>query len=517
MKINIKIKNSYKIIFILASLLLIVSLILVLFVGSKNKLSINNNKNELREANSIDNFDINPEFYYNETTYNQYGEEEYSEYTDLNQTGLIHIMFIFADYYEPTKQEQLTPWVIDYPKMASKHKDADGNYPKHTWFLSNTGKDRALFLKGLSNLAYAGYGEIELDFHHGTKDDTNKDNTEITRGALNLYLNMAKKYGAMITAEVNPQTRFGFFHGYWALDNSYYDNWTDPSNPVRRFCGVNEELKLLRELGVYADFTFPAWRSMEPKKTDSIFYVKDDADPKSYDKPQNLRDVEVGKAPFGDIMIIEGPKMDNNIEIYEGENAVIVNPPTIQRMDQWVSHKVSVKGKPDWIFIKVHTQSARSIDSPRGKNVLVGQIADKFFTDIEDKYNDGINYKLHYVTAREAYNIIKAAEAGMTGDPNNYRDYIIKPYANTKIKTNALYTLQSYSDLVTVIKIIDKPMLELKSNETLSVEFKDYNQAYQIQESDDGFDWLPSDAQKKSTPNLQFTDTTPSIYYRITK
>lgn len=511
------IKTSYKIIFILAGLLLIAGLILVLFNGSKNPLGVSKNKTELQEENSLDNQEVTPEFYYNETIDTQYTEEEYTGYTDLNQSGLTHIMFIFADYYEPTKQEQLTPWITDYPQMASKHKDADGYAPKHTWFLSNTGKDRALFLEGLSNVAYDGYGEIELDFHHGTKDDTNNDNTETTRGALNLYFNQAKKYGAMITAEVNPQTRFGFFHGYWALDNSHYDNWTDPSNPARRYCGVNEELKLLNELGVYADFTFPAWRSMEPKKRDSIFYAKDDADPKSYDKPENVRDVEVGEAPFGDIMIIEGPKMDNNIEIYEGENAVIVNPATIQRMDQWVSHKVSVEGKPDWIFVKVHTQSARSIESVRGKNVLVGQIADKFFTDIEEKYNDGVNYKLHYVTAREAYNIIKAAEAGMIGDPNKYRDYVVKPYANTKIKTNALYNLQSYSDFVTVIKIVDKPMLELRGNETLTVEFKDYGQAYQIQESDDGYNWVGSDADRALTTNLKFSDKTPSIFYRIAR
>jgi hypothetical protein len=34
---------------------------------------------------------------------------------------------------------------------------------------------------------------------------------------------------------------------------------------------------------------------------------------------------------------------------------------------------------------------------------------------------------LHYVTAREVYNIIKAAEAGKGGDPNAWRDYILPP------------------------------------------------------------------------------------------
>jgi hypothetical protein len=34
---------------------------------------------------------------------------------------------------------------------------------------------------------------------------------------------------------------------------------------------------------------------------------------------------------------------------------------------------------------------------------------------------------LHYVTAREVYNIIKAAEAGLTGSPHDYRDYELPP------------------------------------------------------------------------------------------
>jgi len=51
---------------------------------------------------------------------------------------------------------------------------------------------------------------------------------------------------------------------------------------------------------------------------------------------------------------------------------------------------------------------------------------------LEIKYNDGQNYVLHYVTAREAYNIVKAAEYGLEGNPNQFRDFIIQPYENSK-------------------------------------------------------------------------------------
>ena len=46
---------------------------------------------------------------------------------------------------------------------------------------------------------------------------------------------------------------------------------------------------------------------------------------------------------------------------------------------------------------------------------------------LERSYNDGSRYVLHYVTAREAYNIIKAAEAGKSGDPGAWRDFVLPP------------------------------------------------------------------------------------------
>jgi hypothetical protein len=49
------------------------------------------------------------------------------------------------------------------------------------------------------------------------------------------------------------------------------------------------------------------------------------------------------------------------------------------------------------------------------------------FGYLETAYNDGSAYMLHYVTARELYNMIRAVEAGETGEPNEYRDYCIGP------------------------------------------------------------------------------------------
>ena len=93
--------------------------------------------------------------------------------------------------------------------------------------------------------------------------------------------------------------------------------------------------------------------------------------------------------------------------------------PTKDRVDLWVKTGIHVKNKPDWIFIKVHTHGTQEMDM----DTLLGDPCSNMYKYLESKYNDGDNYILHYVTARESYNIVKAAEAGEQGNPNDYRDY----------------------------------------------------------------------------------------------
>ena len=59
--------------------------------------------------------------------------------------------------------------------------------------------------------------------------------------------------------------------------------------------------------------------------------------------------------------------------------------------------------------------------------VLLGEPMSTMHRYLDEHYNDGKNFKLHYVTAREMYNIIKAAEADEAGSPGDFRDYLIRP------------------------------------------------------------------------------------------
>jgi hypothetical protein len=72
---------------------------------------------------------------------------------------------------------------------------------------------------------------------------------------------------------------------------------------------------------------------------------------------------------------------------------------------------------------------------------MLGPHFESALSELERHYNDGEQYVLHYVTAREAYNLAMAAATGATGDPSEYYDSEIKPYvAGPSALTLALRT-----------------------------------------------------------------------------
>lgn len=97
------------------------------------------------------------------------------------------------------------------------------------------------------------------------------------------------------------------------------------------------------------------------------------------------------------------------------------NPPTSERIDSWIKQKIAVRKRPDWIFVKVYTHGAQDkhLKDEYFENL------NRMFSYLEKKYNDGVNFRLHYVTAREMFNIVKAAESGEKLEPGEYRDYLL--------------------------------------------------------------------------------------------
>ncbi len=326
-------------------------------------------------------------------------------------SGPVHLFFLFADHFEPGENQHLLGrWVDEYPKLAARHRDSTGRPPQHTWFYpAEQPIDRNM--AALQQLVSGGYGETELHLHHAN------DTQESARKRFERGVAYFRRFGFLTTPD--GATHFAFVHGNWGLDNSN----------GAQFCGADRELEMLRQLGCFADFTFPSiqWQSQPPSVND-IYMATDDARPKSYAHGALL---EAGVKPSGDLMIFQGPLLlvpswratlflgidDGNIH-----PAAPVGP---DRVDRWVRTRIHVKGRPDWQFIKVHGHGA---ESEGDATESLGPRFDSALTHLENHYNDGSRYILHYVTAREAFNLARAAADGKTGDPRQYYDYLIPRY-----------------------------------------------------------------------------------------
>ncbi len=95
------------------------------------------------------------------------------------------------------------------------------------------------------------------------------------------------------------------------------------------------------------------------------------------------------------------------------------NPPTLKRFKLWMECRITVSGRPNWIFVKLHTHGAEPLNS----EMLLGEEMKLFHTALAVYAERAHNLRYHYVTAREMVNIIHAAEAGHSGDPSQFRDF----------------------------------------------------------------------------------------------
>ena len=331
-----------------------------------------------------------------------------------------HLLFCFVDHFEPrwrapsyeTECARVARWRQDYPKLCEGHLDADGRPPVHSFFYPEE-EYRSEHLDALVELCRMGLGEIEVHLHH------DNDTAEGLRRKLQSFTRtLADRHDALPRDPISGQPQWTFIHGNWALDNSH---------PEGRWCGVNGELAVLREEGCYADFTLPSAPSpCQTSTINSIYYAASDpARSKSHDRGVEVR---VGGSASGDLMLIQGPlglQWSNRkfglMPRIENGDIRASSPPSAERIASWVGAGIHVRGRPEWVFVKIHTHGAQDMDA----DTLLGEPMHRAFTELETRYNDGKRWKLHYVSAREMYNIAKAAEAGLDGDPGAYRDHLV--------------------------------------------------------------------------------------------
>jgi len=321
-----------------------------------------------------------------------------------------HLMVLIADHFEPLNAALVREWCTRYAEVAATLRDDDGVSLRWTWFYD--GEDPEA-LDILADAVRRGLGEVGLHLHH------RYDTAESLREKIERRKKLYAQHGALMAVGDPPKLKYGFVHGKWALANS--------RGP--QFCGVNDELRILHETGCYADFTFPAWGRMQPRMTNVIYYARSDPSrPKSYDTGVPVR---VGGAPTGDLMIFPGPGRLSGIPdglarwpMLRVPLERVYAPPALSmflrvrpwKVRRWLRAGVCVQGRPEWVFVKLHCHGVRA----KTMEALFGGGLQEMAATFASQARAG-GWQLHYVTAREAYNIVRAAEAGRTGNPHSFR------------------------------------------------------------------------------------------------
>lgn len=316
-----------------------------------------------------------------------------------------HIFIAICDHYEPywryashlTAYKRVKKWIDSVPAIFDNYKDSDGRKPIHTFFYPEEEYKKGL-LNMLTTLQDSGYGEVEIHLHH------DMDTSNSLRVKLNTFKRkLSDEHGMLSTNKNNGSTSYAFIHGNWALDNSRHDG---------RWCGVNDEISLLQTTGCFADFTMPSAPSdCQTAIKNSIYYaVGNPMKSKSHDSGTLVSFNQKGQ---DGLLMVQGPltlrKNGTSLKIENGE-LTFTNYATHNRIASWMNCPISVLGKPDWVFVKLHTHGAQEQTMQR---LFDMHNYEELFSLLEEMANRA-NAKLHYVSARQMVNVVHALEDGLS-------------------------------------------------------------------------------------------------------
>jgi hypothetical protein len=342
-----------------------------------------------------------------------------------------HLIFIIANHFEPAYnvepnedgglgiplswEEQavrLERWCKQARAIGSAVTDHDGTPLRHTNFYPGE-QYHARLLDTLAELQADGFGEVEIHLHHGI---TAPDTAANLRRALEEFRDtLAERHKCLSRFNNGGQPRYAFVHGNWALANSNHD----------RFCGVDSEMQILAETGCYADLTLPS--APDRSQVSRINALYQCGLPLDKAAPHRRGpDVKIGdklKLPLimGGPLILDLSRRRYGVPIPRLDTGVLSEkyPLNIDRLDHWRSANISVRGRPDWVFIKLYCHGF----FPEDESVVIGDDLRNFFTRVIELGERTERYKVHFATAREAFNMVLAAVEGNDGEPGMYRDY----------------------------------------------------------------------------------------------
>lgn len=339
-------------------------------------------------------------------------------------SGRVHLIIALADHFEPAivpgdgakratrdiQEQRVERWCEEYPALVREWPDSDGYPLQHTYFYPAEQFD-PLLIDRLAEHCQEGWGEIGIHLHHGMDAP---DTPENTRQTLVTFRDELEQRGCLSYLNGRGPARYAFVHGNFALANS----------AGGRMCGVDSELQILADTGCYADLTLPS-APFDPAQIAKINCMYECALPLDQRAAHSTgRDLAVGRSPRVFPIVVQGPLLLNfNRARPRIENGALVgtNPPSLRRVHLWKQAAICVKGRPDWLFIKLHCHAM----DPTQESAVLGNGIRSFLRQLVDGAAER-NEILHFCSAREMINIALAACDGREGSPGEFRDYRLK-------------------------------------------------------------------------------------------
>lgn len=318
----------------------------------------------------------------------------------------VDVFLAVCDHFEPlcygasheTALARVDRWAVEYPRLFGRFRDCTGRPPQHSFFYPQD-EYHPEYLDRVAELCHSGWGDADIHLHH------DNDTADSLREKLAEFRDtLFHRHGLLRRDPTTGEIVYGFIHGNWALCNCRRDG---------RWCGVDQELTILRETGCYADFTLPSAPTDAQTRTINSIYYATDIPGRSKSHDTGLR-ARVGAAPPDDhLLMIQGPlELDwsrrkfgvmpriENADIHAGF------APSWRRMQMWLRSGVQVLGQPNWLFVKLHTHGCKNgnIDT------LLGEPTVRFHEELARTAAEHPNFRLHYVTAWEMSQLVHAAE-----------------------------------------------------------------------------------------------------------
>jgi hypothetical protein len=336
-----------------------------------------------------------------------------------NSDGPSHLVFVVANHFEPglgqAALKRLEKWCELARSTGDALRDHDGTPFRHTNFFPAEQYERPL-LEMLSSLQADGYGEVEIHLHHGID---RPDTAENTRRQLETFRDiLAEKHRCLSREHANSQPKYGFVHGNWALANS----------AGGRFCGVDSEMQILADTGCYADFTLPSapFQSQVPR-INAIYQCGNSfAEARPHRSGANLKVGDKLSLPiiFTGPLVFDWTRRVRGIPVPRVEDGALAQnyPLNLNRLDRWRGAGIGVKQQPNWIFVKLFSHGFFDHD----QDLMIGEQMKRFMNEVLDAAERTGEFRVHFASAREAFNMVVAAVDGKEGQPGDYRDYRLR-------------------------------------------------------------------------------------------